>query len=68
LRADEAYKIGHADCEDLAAWRAAELRRAGVAAMAVAKRSGKKKFHAVVVFPDGTYEDPSRRLGMKKGQ
>jgi len=65
LRADEVYEDGEGDCEDLATWRAAELRRKGIPAMAIAKRSGRRKFHAIVVFPDGTIEDPSRRLGMK---
>lgn len=56
------------DCEDLATWRAAELRvRHGIKAKAVAY--GRRKpdhvlFHIVVRYPDGHYEDPSRRLGM----
>ncbi len=65
LRADQVFADGFGDCEDLACWRAAEVRRKGVPAVAVAKRSGRRRFHAIVVFPDGTWEDPSRRLGMK---
>lgn len=49
---------GHADCEDLAAWRAAEV---GGIPVAVRTRKG---YHVVVRMPDGSYEDPSRRLGM----
>lgn len=56
---------GHGDCEDLAAWRAAELQRAGIAARVVVIRSGPKTFHAVVRWPGGRIEDPSRKLGMK---
>ncbi len=53
------------DCEDLAAWRASELQRLGINAQALVIRSGPKTFHAVVRWPDGRIEDPSRRLGMK---
>jgi hypothetical protein len=67
LRVDEVLKLGKGDCEDLAAWRAAELRLFfGVPARAGVYRSGKKRFHAVVFYPDGTIEDPSRRLGMRR--
>ncbi len=59
---------GFGDCEDLAAWRAAELQCAGIGARAVVIRSGPKTFHAVVRWPDGRIEDPSRRLGMKGRQ
>jgi hypothetical protein len=37
----------------------------GIPARATAVRTGPKTFHAVVLLPDGTYEDPSKRLGMK---
>ena len=62
-------KLGYADCEDLACWRAAELRvRAGVAAMPVFKAfrrpNGSMLYHIVVALPDGSEEDPSRLLGM----
>ncbi len=68
LNADELLAIGVGDCEDLGAYRAAELRRQGIAARAVAIRTGRKKFHTVVLLPDKTFEDPSVRLGMKKPQ
>lgn len=34
-------------------------------ARAIAKRSAKRVYHAVVEHPDGEIEDPSRALGMK---
>lgn len=58
---------GWDDCEGLAGWRAAELRTLdGEPARAIAIRTGPKKFHAVVRRADGSIEDPSRILGMKK--
>lgn len=57
---------GGGDCEDLAAWRVAELRRAGErGARVVVRRTGPRVLHAVVLRADGTIEDPSRRLGMR---
>lgn len=58
-----------ADCEDLACWRAAELRvRDGIAArpaVRVKRLSGRGYLvHVVVKHPDGSIEDPSMRLGM----
>lgn len=57
------------DCEDLACALAAELRvRDGIQARAVAtgKRLGDHVlYHVIVKYPDGTTEDPSRRLGMR---
>lgn len=57
---------GWADCEDLAAWRAAELRIAGVRAWPFARLEPGLPvlYHALVRTPDDT-EDPSRLLGMK---
>lgn len=57
---------GYGDCEDLAAWRAAELQQAGVQAFATVYNVRANKWHAVVRMPDGTTEDPSRRLGMDR--
>lgn len=51
------------DCEDLACARAAELQLKGIAATAIAVRSG-VGWHIVVRHPDGTIEDPSKALGM----
>ena len=56
---------GFGDCEDLAAYRAAELRNAGDAGAYVGVyKSGPRRYHAVVVHGNGKVEDPSRRLGM----
>lgn len=63
--APEVLSRGYGDCEDLAAWRAAELRVAGIPAQAYVLRTGPKLFHAVVRYPDGRIEDPSKKLGMK---
>jgi hypothetical protein len=60
---------GFADCEDLACWRAAELVvRRGIAARPIASAKemadGSLLYHITVVYPDGTKEDPSKKLGM----
>lgn len=58
---------GWGDCDDLAAWRAAELSLSGVYALPVlvevAPFSG--RYHVVVWRSDGQWEDPSARLGME---
>jgi len=53
------------DCEDLSAWRVAELRLGGVRAIPWVVQSGNRLYHVQVRYPDGTIEDPSRRLGMR---
>ncbi len=51
------------DCEDLAAFRAAELRYwDSEVARVVIQRTARGSFHAVVERGDGTIEDPSRIL------
>jgi hypothetical protein len=57
---------GAGDCEDLAAWRAAELRQGGENAYATVRRVGPRNWHAFVVRGDGSTEDPSARLGMRR--
>lgn len=66
-----ARKIG--DCEDLACWRAAELRvRSNINARpcyrykVVDGPNGGPitLYHILVLRPDGSIEDPSKRLGM----
>lgn len=54
---------GFGDCEDLACWRAAELRLVGIKAGPYVKWR-KKKHHALVLLPNGKVEDPSKALGM----
>jgi hypothetical protein len=58
------------DCEDLAAWRAAELRQQNIYAKAHLKWFHNREvnltlFHVQVKLPDGTIDDPSKVLGMK---
>lgn len=66
--ARDVVRQGHGDCEDLCAYRAAELIRAGVDAKAVCYSPRAGLVHCIVVYrrPDGTLakEDPSRVLGM----
>jgi len=55
------------DCEDLAAWRIAELRFRGEAARPSVRASvirGVLTYHIRVQRADGQIEDPSRQLGM----
>ena len=56
-------KSGAGDCEDLACWRAAELRLKGYEVLALPIRSS-LGYHIIVKWPDGRIEDPSKRLGM----
>lgn len=67
--AGDVLKSRWGDCEDLAAWRAAELRASGEdpRAFVAVYQSGPKRYHAIVGRGDGTTEDPSRRLGMQPG-
>lgn len=60
----------YGDCEDLAAWRVAELRVQGVKAKPFLRwynrpSQGITLYHVQVRLPDGKIEDPSRVLGMK---
>jgi hypothetical protein len=64
-----AVDVGHdkfGDCEDLAAYRAAELRVSGEdpGAYVTTYKSGPNRYHAVVARSGGLVEDPSRVLGM----
>jgi hypothetical protein len=54
------------DCDDIAPWWAASLRHSGEDpdAVAIVKRSGPKRWHAIVRRGDGTIDDPSREAGM----
>lgn len=56
---------GTGDCEDLAGWRAAELREKGIRANVLFLPMGApRNWHAVVQWPDGAIEDPAAALGM----
>lgn len=57
---------GWGDCEDLAAWRCAELRLEGERATPCVRRSGPATYHALVCREDGSIEDPSRVLGLRR--
>lgn len=60
---------GWGDCDDLAPLHAASLRHTGEdpKAIAIVKKSGPKRWHAVVQRGDGTIDDPSLRAGMGPG-
>jgi len=61
----DVLRRGYGDCEDLAAWRCAELRvREAEPARCVVKRTGRRTLHVLVRRADGRIEDPSRLLGM----
>ncbi len=60
---------GYGDCEDLGAWRAAELRaKYQIKATPYIKMrrmpNGYWRAHVVVRWPNGQIEDPSAKLGM----
>ncbi len=59
-------KRGWADCDDWAPAKAAQLRVTGEdpGARAVVKRSGNKRWHALVKRSDGSWDDPSIDAGM----
>jgi hypothetical protein len=63
LTAHEVYARGAGDCDDLGPWRAAELRLQGDNAQALPRPSA-AGWHIVVRRADGSYDDPSARLGM----
>jgi|FLYL01.1.fsa_nt_gi hypothetical protein len=59
-------RLGHGDCEDLAAYLAAWLRiHNAEPARVVIRRTGPRLWHAVVQRADGRIEDPSKVLGMR---
>ena len=59
---------GWGDCEDLACWRVAELRRAGETRarphVTLGQEAGHPLFHIRVRRGNGAIEDPSALLGM----
>lgn len=64
LTADQVYARKMGDCEDLACWRAAELRGAGDHAEVIVTQGGSRLYHVRVRRQGGQIEDPSRILGM----
>lgn len=67
--AEKVLKRGWGDCDDLAPWHAASLRASGEDpnATAVVRKSGPKRWHAIVQRGDGSVDDPSLRAGMAAG-
>jgi len=67
-----ALAFGNGDCKVLACWRAAELTEVlGVPADPVyrwARRGNINVYHVLVRLPDGSFEDPSRKLEMTHWQ
>jgi hypothetical protein len=65
--ASEVARIGAGDCEDLAAYAAAQYRHSGrdPGARAVIRQVRPGLMHALVLRSNGSLEDPSKRLGMK---
>ena len=62
----ETAQRGEGDCEDLAAYRVAELHRAGEnRATIVVKVVSPTLMHILVRRANGAIEDPSARLGMR---
>jgi hypothetical protein len=59
--------LGWGDCDDLAPWRAAELRESLVDPYAAARsvRMDPFTWHIIVLRGNGQVEDPSRLLGME---
>lgn len=59
---------GSVDCDNVACYRAAELRQAGIKASPYItwrrRLDGGYTYHVLVRWPDGTSEDPSLLLGM----
>ena len=66
--ADRVLAAGSGDCEDLAGYRAAELRIGGELAYAGVVPIADGKYHAVVYRGDGSIEDPSRVLIAKEAK
>lgn len=59
---------GEGDCDQLCCYRAAELQELGIDARAVPRRVRDGLMHVVVRWPNGRFEDPSKRLGMKSNK
>lgn len=63
---------GFADCKSLTAWRIAERRIRGDMCYPthrwLPRKNGVMNYHVLVENIDGTYEDPSKKLGMPTGE
>jgi len=67
--ARETYQRGSGDCDKLAIWLAADLRLRGLPATVRLRRTGPRRWHALVVLPSQRYGavwiDPSKARGMR---
>ena len=65
-RPEETNALGYGDCEDLSIYRVCELRRKGVPARCLIRRSRNNphQYHCVVLVFPGIIEDPSALRGM----
>lgn len=65
----ETLRLKVGDCEDLAAWRIAELRvrelEAAIPRVTIHASGSRVLYHVSVRRADGRHEDPSRLLGMR---
>ena len=61
----ETARLGYGDCEDLVAYRLAELWKDGIKARAKVLSITPTLRHVVLVHKNGDIEDPSKALGMK---
>lgn len=63
---EETYELGEGDCEDLCAWRSAELVVTGEdpKARAIIRWLRPGLMHCLVLRGNGKIEDPSKMLGM----
>jgi hypothetical protein len=68
------YERGYGDCKSLTCALIAEYRMKGIQATPVFRfnprndGSGMSDYHILVQLPDGTFEDPSKRLGMGQNE
>lgn len=64
--AQEVMRRRWGDCDDLAPWHAASLRHTGEdpGARAIVRKSGPRRWHAIVQRSDGSIDDPSKAAGM----
>jgi transglutaminase-like putative cysteine protease len=63
--AEETARLGRGDCEDLAAYRVAELHAQGIPATIRIRVVRPELWHVLVEHPNGQLEDPSAKLGMR---
>jgi len=65
----QVLEAGEGDCDQLAPWRAAELRvRHGIKATPEVRQMGPNLWHVYVRLPNGRVEDVSAHLGMRVPQ